>query len=609
MEVSMSDQEFADRRFKAGLLPIMVIIVCILLVGVGAGIFALNRRNQAVSLIKVPKDYLSIQAAVDAAKPGDIIQVSAGTYIENLTLNKPVSLIAESLDQINPTNNPTIIDGVGGGATILIPPGMTQMPIIRGFVIQNSTNGIQASSEFIAEYNYFRSSAILVNYQLGGGGINRNNVYFQSVDDAIHLDNTDRPIVIESNRIMYAGDDGIEINLQNSPIPLLAEEVDVWNNMIIGSREDGIQLIDYNGEPQDTNRRFVFSGNLIASSKKAGIGLMPTGNTIEDYSGADTVEAIRVYNNTFYGNDYGISGGDNLVAFNNIITNSTTRGVWRVQGAPASNSILAFTLLFNNGIDADQTSLGLGIITGQDPLFAAAPNPGPDGAWETVDDDFSGLLLTGGSPAIDKGIAQYVANSGEPIPPNPITGFIGTAPDLGWREFGSSAMVTPTATPLVSVAPASPLPLPTLTIPPSFTPLPATLTPTMTPTLVTPASPTLTLIPGPTSTLLPSATWTVPATPTLTITSIYPAAAQANTTVNITITGTGFLNGSLVNFEGGQGTAPQITAVQVANSTTIIITVNVRIDAGLGTQVWDIRVTNPDGSSAILLDAFTVVPQ
>src|SRR3989304_9765764 len=171
---------------------------------------------------------------------------------------------------------------------------------------------------------------------------------------------------------------------------------------------------------------------------------MPDGNTTEDYSGADMVEAIRVYNNTFYGNDYGISGGDNLVAFNNIITNSTTRGVWRVQGPLGANSVVAHTSFYNNAVDSDQSDLGGGNIFGENPLFVYPPNAGPDGLWGTVDDDFSGLVLQAGSPAIDTGVTQYIANDGEAIPPSPITDFSGAAPDLGAYEFDFTA---PTPTP------------------------------------------------------------------------------------------------------------------------------------------------------------------
>ena len=166
-----------------------------------------------------------------------------------MVLNKVVTLTAEIFDQLNPVNNTTVIDGMGGSSAILIPAGLTQMPVVRGFVIQNSVDGIQSSSEFIAEFNYFHSSFKPTNYQMGAGGINRNNVYFKSNDDAIHLDDVNRPLLIENNRILYAGDDGIEISLQNTSIPRALIEVDIWNNMIIGSREDGIQFIDYTNDP------------------------------------------------------------------------------------------------------------------------------------------------------------------------------------------------------------------------------------------------------------------------------------------------------------------------------------------------------------------------
>jgi len=603
------EQDEIPRQPFNSTVAVVVVLIILAALAIVIGVFAFQtaRQSEAGNLITVPGDYATIQAAIDAAKPGDVIQVSAGIYAENLTLNKPVSLVAESFDQINPANNLTIIDGGGGATTILIPPGLTQMPAIRGFVIRNGIDAIQASSEFIVEYNFLHSATNLISYQKGGGGFNRNNIYFNASGNAIRLDNIDRPILIENNRIMYSGGDGIEISLQNINIPPALIEIHIWNNMILGNREDGIQLIDHAGDPQDTNRRFVITGNLIANNKKAGIGLMPNANTLEDYSGADIVEAVRVFNNTFFGNDYGISGGDNLVAFNNIIVNSVNIGVWRVQGPAGANSVVAYTLFHNNSrLEADQSTIGTGILTGLDPLFVAAPNPGPDRAWETVDDDFSGLVLQSTSPAIDKGVTQYIAVNGEPVPSNPITGFTGAAPDLGWREFGAPIFMTPTPTPVASFTPlptATPVtltPALTFTLPASLTPL----TPTPTFGLLT-AVPTITLA-SPTVATSPTATGTV-AVP-VTVQGVAPNTALANTTVVLTITGSGFQNGAVVAFEGGLGLPQEVVAVQVLNPTTLAVTVTVRNDGSSGAQVWDIRVTNPDTSTAVLLDAFTVTP-
>ena len=253
---------------------------------------------------------------------------------------------------------------------------------------------------------------------------------------------------------------------------------------------------------------------------------------------------------------------------------------------------------------ADQTVLGEGIITGQDPRFVAAPNPGPDGAWETVDDDFSGLLLQPSSPAVDRGAEQFVAANGEPIPPRPIEGYTGAAPDLGWRELGSPIVITPTA---------SPIPSPTLAV--SLTPLP-TLTFSVTPPPPTPivitatAAPTNTFLPPSSTIAVTTATLTslptITSTPPPAILNITPNAAQPETTLNVTITGSGFANGAVVVFEGAQGTPPQVTATQVVNPTTIVLNVAVPAAGGFGTQQWDVRITNPNGSSAVLADSFTV---
>jgi hypothetical protein len=86
-----------------------------------------------------------------------------------------------------------------------------------------------------------------------------------------------------------------------------------------------------------------------------------------------------------------------------------------------------------------------------------------------------------------------------------------------------------------------------------------------------------------------SAVFTVSAAPT--ITSIAPPTAPKNTTLNVVIHGTGFVNGAVVTFVGSN--LPTVNTTTWNSSTQITVNVSLASKA----KTWDVIVTNPDGGS------------
>lgn len=85
--------------------------------------------------INVPTNYPTIQQAINAANPGDTITVAAGTYHEQIVINKTVTLIGQD-------SATTIIEGNSTGypAVVYITANNT---VFSGFTVQNGLYGIR----------------------------------------------------------------------------------------------------------------------------------------------------------------------------------------------------------------------------------------------------------------------------------------------------------------------------------------------------------------------------------------------------------------------------------------------------------------------------------
>jgi hypothetical protein len=339
------------------------------------------------------------------AHDGDLVLVAPGLYQENIQLaGKAITLASQFLTTRDPSFiDQTIIDG-GSNTVITVNPSVGPQTKIIGFTIRNGDDGISAWAKLDILNNRFTRNNDGIDYE-AGGGICRFNVFETNHDDAIDLDGP-TAATMEYNIIRNNYDNGIEISLDKYSGPAL--NIIIRRNVISGNEEDGIQLVDY---PDLSDRVFFIEHNLIKDNVQVGLGLMDNGVTKEDFRGASIPERIYLFNNTFVDNNYGLTGGDNLIALNNIFVGSTHIGLKNVDG----NSIAAYNLFWENGTDYENSNLDTASTIMEDPHLDA------------------NYRLMAGSPAIDAGTALFIWHSETVLDLLP-SSYAGVAPDLGAYE-------------------------------------------------------------------------------------------------------------------------------------------------------------------------------
>jgi len=261
-----------------------------------------------------------------------------------------------------------------------------------------------------------------VDFAEGSTGFVQNNILDNNGDDGIDLNNYVQALITD-NAIQSNAGDGIEIRTLNNADDILT--IIIRNNKITSNIQDGIQLID-NDTIADTDALLVIDRNLIADNVQAGFGLMDNRTTTEDYRAASLLERIHLFNNTFSGNNYGVTGGDNLIAINNIFMDHANIATKQIDG----NSLLYYNLYWNNGTDSSGSNLDAATSLFVDPNLDSEYRPQTN------------------SPAIDSGTAVFVLQSGETVLEIPQSDYFGNAPDRGKYEsnFGSAINAPPHVT-------------------------------------------------------------------------------------------------------------------------------------------------------------------
>ena len=368
-------------------------------------------------IIKVPADFSTIAEAVRSAKKGDLIILSPGSYFEHeIEINKAITISSEwKLDGDESKIDKTIIDSED---KILFTINEDSVEI-SGLKFVNGDHTLNIEANVSIVHNHFVNNLDGMSFESGGGGYVAHNIAENDRDDALDLDirvdeeDSGSDILIEHNIFINCNDDGIEIRLFEPHDQNIIYTI--RENQIIGSNNAGIQLISYD---EYTGKQFYIHHNSLMKCK-IGLGCMEGAQTREDLSGATKMdELVYFYNNTVSVCQMGATGGNSILAFNNLIVNNSVGG-FKLFGA---KSVIFNNLFYQNG-EEDLVEINPDVVINAN-LFSVNP---------MIDENT--LQPSEKSPCIDAGISELNLNYTDNFNISPEY-IAGEAPDIGANEFG-----------------------------------------------------------------------------------------------------------------------------------------------------------------------------
>jgi len=285
-------------------------------------------RSDPITWI-VPIDFDSIQAAINNASIGDTIYVLEGTYYENLSVNKRLTLLGEN-------RNSTIINGSGlpfnGTALVYITANNVTM---TGFTVTNSGPGIVGIEAADAQYCEIFDN--IVSFSGGRGIVFSGGGYNEAHENIVY------------NSSSFGGIEAIWSNYN-----IFHDNIAYFNRWGISTNHGSYNTIVHN--TVHSNRKGIHidwtstgnsvNNNVIDSNSRAGITVLNQANntSISENTILSSRTGIQLENTT------------GSIAFGNTLTDNTV-GV-TILGL-GSNEILANVIeqSSNTGIQLN-SSLG-----------------------------------------------------------------------------------------------------------------------------------------------------------------------------------------------------------------------------------------------------------
>lgn len=299
------------------------------------------------SIVNVPSDFNSIQAAINSSAENDTILVDNGNYAENIIINKPILLTSKYLFSGDTLDiEQTIIDGSANGSVISI-IGVNNV-MVKGFTVKGGNGSLADPYEMGEDF-------------LFGGGFfidNANNIY---LSDNVVKDNV---LTTEHNSAggIYADSSNISIvncNIKNNMVnggSFHGEGAGVFLFHTIATIdgckiEGNISDVNYGrgggiyarycslqvSNSKINNNTSIESGGIYCFDTDVVLNNVEVNENIAQLTSAlyvynmDTTDCI-IHNSTFLNNQVGNSGGtialNRVYAdFDNIVVNDNFGGV------------------------------------------------------------------------------------------------------------------------------------------------------------------------------------------------------------------------------------------------------------------------------------------
>jgi parallel beta-helix repeat protein len=312
---------------------------------------------KASTYIYVPTDYGTIQEAINAASPGDTIYVyknTSGPYLENVVVNKSVTLIGEDVDL-------TVIDGKGAQGTGTVIYINASYVNIHGFTIRNSGTNPYNSGIYV---DHSTGSNISGNKILNtNDGI---SLYYSS---SILISNNVMSFNYYSGVVFYSSSNNvIACNILSSNyygVYLYSSDDNTISDNMIFSNFYGIQLY--------SSCKNMISGNNVSASLDVGMhitfysvnntfyhnNINNTKNAQSDVMNVWDYEGEGNYWNDYEGQDLDEDGiGDTPYTMNSIQDNHPLMGAFSDFKIVLEKEIYSVTTISNSTISDFEFQIG-----------------------------------------------------------------------------------------------------------------------------------------------------------------------------------------------------------------------------------------------------------